>query len=180
MVVMPRLLKLRLLAITPVILLAGCGRTTSASQIDYQMGERVVLGPLSYNVIETSWKSQLGDEFKVRTPQQRFLLISISATNGGGHDVSIPLLILQGQDGKEYPESDNGENVDSWFGLLRTLNPAQTQQGRLVFDVPLGSYRLRLSDGGEPGSERYAWVTIPLHIDPETDTSPTVDPGIGK
>lgn len=164
----------------PAILLAGCGRTGTSTQIDYQMGERVAIGPLSYNVIETSWKSQLGDEYKLRLPQQRFLLISISATNGGGHDVAIPLLMLQGQDGKQYTESDNGESVDQWFGLLRNLNPAQTQQGRLLFDVPLGSYRLRLSDGGEPGSERYAWVSIPLHIDPETFSSPTVEPGVSK
>ncbi len=139
------------------------------------MGERAVIGPLSYNVIETVWKSQLGNEFKIRVPQQRFLLITITATNGGGRDISVPMLVLEGQDGKQYPESPDGEGVDQWFGLLRTLNPAQTQQGRLLFDVPLGAYRLRLTDGGSPGSEKYGWVEIPLRIDPETFSSPFLE-----
>jgi len=140
------------------------------------MGDRVAVGPLTYNVIETAWRSQLGDEFKVRMPEQRFLMITVSVTNGGGRDISVPLLMLENQNGKQYLEADSGEGVDSWFGLLRTLNPAQTQQGRLLFDVPLGSYRLRLTDGGEAGSEKYAWVAIPLHIDPETFSNPLPEP----
>lgn len=159
------------LAVPSVILLAGCGRG-AATRIDYQMGDRVPLGPLTYNVIETVWRSQLGNEFSVRMPEQRYLLITVSVTNGGGRAVSVPLLTLENEAGKQFTESDNGEGVDSWFGLLRTLEPAQTQQGRLLFDVPLGSYRLRLTDGGEPGSEKYAWVTIPLRIDSETDSNP--------
>jgi hypothetical protein len=61
--------------------------------------------------------------------------------------------------------------VDNWFGILRTLTPAQTQQGRIAFDVPLSSYRLRLTDGGSPGSEKFAWVEIPLRM----DTEPSVE-----
>lgn len=135
------------------------------------MGERVTVGPLTYNVIESVWRSQLGDVFKTRVPQQRFLLIDITVTNGGGKEISVPLLTLENQSGETFPESENGEGVDNWFGILRTLSPAQTQQGRLVFDVPLTSYRLRLTDGGEPGTEKYAWVEIPLRIDTDTGVS---------
>jgi hypothetical protein len=129
------------------------------------MGERVAIGPLTYNVVESSWTSQLGSEFKLRVPEQRFLTISVSVTNGGGHDVSIPLFSLADSDGHTYQESDNGEGVDHWFGILRNVAPAQTQQGRILFDVPLASYKLRLSDGGPTGSEKYAWVKIPLRMD---------------
>jgi hypothetical protein len=136
------------------------------------MGERVTVGPLSYNVIESSWQNQLGSEFKMRIPEQRYLLITVSVTNGGGRDISVPLLTLQSQNGTNYTESDNGDGVEQWFGLLRTLNPAQTQQGRLLFDVPLGSYRLKVTDGGDPGMEKSAWVSIPLHMDPGSLTTP--------
>jgi hypothetical protein len=133
------------------------------------MGERVTVGPLTYNVIETVWQSQLGDPFKIRLPEQRFLTITISVTNGGGKEISVPLLTLENQNGQSVLESDNGEGVDNWFGLLRNLNPAQTQQGRILFDVGLSSYRLRVTDGGDAGIEKYAWVEIPLRLD--TDTS---------
>jgi hypothetical protein len=160
----------------PILLLTGCVRGQNSARLDYQMGERVAVGPLSYNVIETVWETQLGNEFKMRIPEQRYLLITISVTNGGGHDVSVPLLKLEGQNGTTYTELDNGEGVNQWFGLLRTLNPAQTQQGRLLFDVPLGTYRLRLTDGGDAGTEKSAWVVIPLRMDSDTFTSPLPDP----
>jgi len=156
---------LRLPLFAAVLLLTGCGHQQNSLRIDYPMGERVTLGPLTYNVIETAWRSQLGSDFKLRIPQQRYLLVTISVTNGGGHDVSVPLLTLENQSGQTFLESDNGEGVDNWFGLLRTLSPAQTQQGRIVFDVPLTSYKLRVTDSGESGSDKYAWIQIPLHMD---------------
>ncbi len=142
----------------------GC-ENHGPARLEYQMGERVTNGPLTYNVIESRSVSQLGDLLKLRVPQQRFLLISISITNGGGHDVSVPLLSVEGQNRQLYPESENGEGVSNWLGLLRTIPPAQTSQGQVLFDVPLGSYRLRLPDGGEPGLEKYVWVQIPLRVD---------------
>lgn len=147
------------------LILSGCSGKDPVLKTEYPMGEKVVLGPLTYNVIETAWRSQLGNEFKIRTPQQRFLMITISATNGGGKDVSVPLLTLENQNGDTFRELDDGEGVDSWFGFLRTISPAQTQQGRIVFDVPLTSYKLRLTDGGDPATEKYAWVNIDLHMD---------------
>lgn len=151
-----------------VLLTAGCGNRQNSLRLDYQMGERITVGPLTYNVVETSWRSQLGDAFKIRIPQQRFLVITISVTNGGGKEVSVPLLTVENQNGQTFLESDNGDGIDNWFGILRTLGPAQTQQGRILFDVALTSYRLRLPDGGDPATEKYAWVTIPLRMDTDT------------
>jgi Domain of unknown function (DUF4352) len=154
--------------LAPVVFLAGCGHSGEDVVREYQMGDRIGVGPLTFNVVETVWRSQLGDELKTRIPDNRFLLIDISATNGGGHDISVPLFTLEGSNGTTYKELEDGEGVDRWFGLLRTLNPAQTQQGQLLFDVPLGTYRLKLTDGGETGTEHTAWVTIPLHMEPES------------
>jgi hypothetical protein len=151
--------------------LAGCQRG-APTRYEYPMGEKVPVGPLTYNVIDSSWQTQLGDTFKLRIPQQRFLLITMSVTNGGGTDVSVPLFTIENPNGQSFLESENGEGVENWFGLLRTINPAQTQQGQLLFDVPLTSYRLRLTDGAGPGAEKYTWVSVPLRIDVDTVGTP--------
>ena len=96
----------------------GCGNRQDPLRVDYEMGERVTVGPLTYNVVESSWRSQLGNEFKLRMPEQRFLMITVSVTNGGGHEVSVPLLTLENASGQTFLESDNGEGVDNWFGIL--------------------------------------------------------------
>jgi hypothetical protein len=153
-----------------ILLLSGCQRQNS-TRINYQMGERITDGPVAYNVVQTAWKTQFGDVFSNRTPQNRFLLIMLSATKGGGKEISLPFFTLEGPKGKEYKEVETGDGVDNWFGLLRTLNPAETRQGNLVFDVPLTSYRLRLTDGGEPGTEKMVWVEIPLRLDTDTSIS---------
>ena len=158
------------------LLLTGCNRQNSV-QINFQMGDRITAGPVVYNVIQTMWRTQLGDIFKSRVPENRFLMITLSATNGGGREISVPLLTLEGDNGKEYHELENGDGISNWFGLIRTISPAETRQGNIMFDVPLTSYRLRLTDGGEPGTEKFVWVDIPLHMD--TDTSIEV-PGAAR
>jgi hypothetical protein len=156
------------LSIAGGLLLTGCNRQNS-TQINFQMGDRITAGPVVYNVIQTMWRTQLGDIFKTRVPENRFLVITLSATNGGGREASVPLLTLEGDNGKEYRELENGDGVNNWFGLIRSISPAETRQGNIVFDVPLTSYRLRLTDGSEPGTEKFVWVDIPLRLD--TDTS---------
>jgi uncharacterized protein DUF4352 len=170
-----------LLAVVPMIALTfvGCNRQNSV-QLDYQIGDRVTVGPLVYNVVETVWRSQLGDLFKQHIPERRFLLITLSVTNSGGSEISLPMLTIENQTGQSFRESENGDGVDNWFGVLRNIDPAQTQQGRILFDVPLSSYKLRLPDG-VPGSERVAFVAIPLRIDAEVNVDgPTPGPGAGK
>ena len=141
------------------------------------MGERVPLGVLTYDIVETDWKTQLGDGFRQRYPQNRFLLINISITNGGGSEVSVPLFTLENSSGQTYTEAESGESVDNWFGLLRNISPADTRQGRLVFDVPLNSYKLKITDGGGPDEEKTAWVSIPLRMDVDP-TVPAPAPGV--
>src|SRR5689334_212015 len=109
--------------------LAGCGRFRPA-RVNYQMGEKVPLGSLTYNIIETTWLTQLGNGFRVRTPQQRFLLISLSVSNGGGSDLSVPPLSLENYEGQSFLE-ERGEDVENWIGLLRTISPAQTLEGKI-------------------------------------------------
>jgi hypothetical protein len=157
-------------------ILAGCGQSEQ-KPTEGSMGEKVKLGPLIYTVVDSSWRSQLGEAFKLRPAQQRFLLLTVSVTNAGGSDASIPLLTLENPEGQMFLESDNGEGVDNWFGLLRNISPAQTQQGRILFDVPLTSYKLRITDGAGPGVEKYGWVTIPLRMDVDSDVQTPIPGG---
>jgi hypothetical protein len=147
--------------------LAGCNHADLAPA-EHAMGEKLTLGPLTYNVIESNWYSQLGEGFNIRSAQQRFLAITLTITNGGGSDAGVPLLSIENSEGKSTTESDNGEGLSNWLGLLRNIAPAQTMEGRILFDVPLASYRLRVTDGGGPGAEKYGWVAIPLHMDTDT------------
>ena len=140
------------------------------------MGERVIATPMLYNVVQTMWRTQLGDLFKVRVPDHRFLLISLSATNSGGKPVAVPFFTLEGSNHEEYRELQTGDGLDNWFGLLREIAPGETKSGNIVFDVPLASYLLRLTDGGEPGTEKFIWVEIPLRMDTDS-TVATPIPG---
>jgi hypothetical protein len=159
--------------------LAACNHEYSASK-ENPMGETVTVGPLRYNVIESNWYGQLGEGFKIRSAQQRFLAISVSITNGGGSDVAVPLLSVENSSGQSFVEVENGDGLNNWMGLLRNVSPAQTVQGRILFDVPMASYRLRLSDGSGAGVDKYSWVAIPLHIDTDTGVQTPAPGDIGK
>lgn len=133
------------------------------------MGERVAVRTLIYNVLETEWKTQLGEGIEARQPAHRFLTVHVSVTNGGGTECSIPPMVLMDQKGQSYQEVMAGGAVPQWLGMLRKIGPAMTEQGRVVFDAPLGSYRLRVASDDEPGDEQIAFIDLPLQIEPEAE-----------
>src|SRR5580692_3730988 len=119
-VMMIRRMSFPFLLALAISLMAGC-RNAGATRAEYQMGDKVPAGPLTYNVVEKVWRSQLGENFQMRMPENRFLLITLATTNGGSGEVSVPLLQLEAPDGKIYKEVESGEGVDNWYGLVRTL-----------------------------------------------------------
>lgn len=144
-------------------LLTACAAKPQAKAV-YEMGERIVCGSLTYNVIETDWRSQLGSSPTIRVPERNFFLVRLSVTNGYGHEVSLPLFTLEGLNGDSFTESSDGGGVEHWFGLLRKVAPAQTEEGWLLFDVPTNAYRLKVTDAAETGKERVALVMLPLKL----------------
>ena len=98
------------------------------------MGDKVPAGPLTYNVVEKVWRSQLGEGFQMRMPENRFLLITVSATNGSGSEVSVPLLQLEGAGRESLPRSRERRRRGR---LVRHVAHA-----RSVAD-PTGSYSFR-------------------------------------
>lgn len=150
------------------LVLTGCScgksRTEDALIGTFKMGERVQAGKVIYNVLEADWKTALSEGG--RTPQHRFLILRVSMTNSGGEQVSVPAFELQAADGTRYQEvTENLTGVPDWLGLLRTVRPAATQQGVVVFDAPLAAYKLILSDGADLDEERYAHVEIPVQLE---------------
>jgi hypothetical protein len=143
---------------------AGCSREHRSAPAEYKLGEQIPLGALTYNVIETSWASQLGAMPMARLPERSFLLVHLSITNGGGQKASIPFLSLVNRGGERFPESENGQGVDNWLGVLREIKPAETEEGWILFDVPQNSYRLQLVDNDDAGGERAAYVDLPLRL----------------
>src|SRR3974390_3400983 len=101
------ILRAVLLAVPVCLWLSGCSRSVP-EQTEFTMGEKVKVGSVVYSVIDSTWKGQLGEGYKIRTPNQRFLLLTVSVTNGGGGDVSIPLLQVEGANGQMFQELPNG------------------------------------------------------------------------
>jgi len=151
------------------LFLAACSQPQAHPTRVYRMGDRVQVGPLIYNILDTEWKTELGEGTDARTPKHRFLLIQLSVTNSGARETAIPPVTLEDPRGVTWSEvTTSGEGVTNWLGILRKLAPAQTEQGRVVFDVPTGAFRLRVTDdSAEPGKEIAALVEIPLRLEPE-------------
>lgn len=147
--------------------MAGCGGKTANAKIDYEIGERVSLGNVTYTILETGWKAELGEMPKVRYPESRFLVIRLAVTNGTGNEVSLPLFKLETSAGKQVSETNNGEGIQEWLGLLRRVQPAETVTGRIAFDVPIGPTKLRVVGPLDPSQndEKYALIHIPLNLD---------------
>jgi hypothetical protein len=158
--------------ILSALLFSSCGNNavvaTSGNQpiVTYQMGQTVQVGPLSYNVLETKWKSQLGGGVSAKIPKNRFLVIKLTISNAASQTTSVPEMSLTGANGQTYQEVTEGvEAVPKWLGVLRNLSSVQTEEGAVVFDVPLGAYKLHVLDGGEIGFEKKALIEIPLQLE---------------
>lgn len=159
-------LPLSFAAITAALLLASCGNEGKAYPVrTYNMGERVQLGHIVYQVFETQWMTHLGEGTDARVPQQRFFLVRLSAVNGAGGEITVPGFTIEDDNGKSYQEISDGTGVPQWVGYLRNVKPAESAQGNVLFDAPPRHYKMKITD--EDG-ERTAYVDIPLNFGAET------------
>ncbi len=156
------------LTLAVLLALAGCSRGKDISHIGtFRMGERVQAGSLVYTVLEAQWKTEL--DGNSRAPKNRFLFLRVSITNSGGSKVSAPAFTLKATDGTIYEEVAEGlDGVNNWLNILRTVEPAHTETGWVIFDAPVAAYKLVMSDAGEVGSEKYAHVDIPVELESAT------------
>src|ERR1700722_16558421 len=128
-------------------LLSGCGSTSAKSAKTYPSGDKAAAGPLIYSVLDVHILPRIGeDAATARTPQNRFFLVKISASNSSSSEVSVPALTLIDDHGKAWPEVADGTNVPDWIGVLPRIDPGATESGVVIFDAPSQHYRLRLTD----------------------------------
>lgn len=128
------------------------------------MGDKVTAGSLEYRVIETQWLTQIRQDPTPRLPQNRFLLVRVSARNGASGDVLIPAMTIEADDGASFTELSSGEGVPQWIGMLRKVKAGDSLQGNALFDAPAQHYKLRVTD---ENSETSALVDLPLNLNPE-------------
>jgi hypothetical protein len=140
------------------VLTVACTPKTRA----FQVGERAQVGGAVYTVLDTEWTGELnqGGEPPL-APKHRFLIVHLNINNAGSKEITIPLLHVVDASGGEHLELSEIKGMPDWYGILRALNPTESKEGRIVFDVPVGAYNLRVTDGAEQESERTALVVLP-------------------
>lgn len=176
--VQPRRSFVALVAASALSAFACQGKRPGAGAMTYRMGERATVGRLVYIVTEAEWHTALGDPNSGgRVPENRFLLMRLTITNSGGETLHVPLLSLYTADGRSTLESDNGEQVSGWLGLLRQIKPAETLQGAILFDVKPAAYKLQITNTADAENEIVAYVDIPLDLreDPVLAEPPAIN-----
>lgn len=128
------------------------------------------LGSLAYNVYDSQWMTQLGEQPAPRIPDQRFFLVRVSVSNSGTSDLIVPPMTITDENGASFSELSSGDQVPQWLGLLRHVKPGESLQGNVVFDCPPRRYKLSIHDETE---ERAALVDIPLTFTAETPQVPS-------
>ncbi len=79
--------------------------------------------------------------------------------------------------GEVYNELTEGEGVSDWLGMLRHLEPVESVTGWVLFDVPRGNYRLRVSDDAfDPEAVKTALIEVPLRFEAPADYLPESKP----
>ncbi|MGE5645791.1 MAG: DUF4352 domain-containing protein [Acidobacteriota bacterium] len=144
----------------------GCSTQGSAARgaRTYRMGERVQAGPLIYTILDAEWLDQIGEPPNPRMPSNRFLVVRLSVTNSGVVASGVPPLAVIDTGGEAHEELNDAGGVSEWLGYLRSVKPADTLTGRVVFDVPAATYQLKVSNDAEPESAVTALVDIPLDL----------------
>ncbi len=141
--------------------LAGCNAAGKDAKI-FQAGEKAVVGRVTYNIVDSQTVAKLDDgNGEPRIPKNRFYIVQVSIFNSGNESFAAPTMVLVDDAGKQYPELPDGRGVPEWIGVARKVNPAETVQGMIVFDAPVGHYKLRIS---EDFAEIPTYVDMPLNF----------------
>jgi hypothetical protein len=158
-----RLMPAAVLMVVCALATGACRKSRDSSFIGtFRMGEKVQMGPMVYQVLESEWRNELGSGG--RTPKDRYLFLRLSITNGDSAPAAVSTLTLEGA-GQTYSEvTEDMDKVDNWLGLLRNVGGSQTEQGWIVFDAPMAAYKLVITHG-EIGQEKYAHVDIPVQLE---------------
>jgi len=150
--------------LAPMLLLLGACGPRAVPLATHPLGAKIQVGKLVYHVVEAEWRGEIPGA--KNPPRNRVLQVTLSVTNSGSKELSFPMLRLIGADSAEHGEVAEIEDNPRWFGLLRRLNPALTENGILYFDVPVGAYKLEIVDNSDADREESAYIEIPASLAP--------------
>ncbi len=163
-----------LIFLTAILALTGCSATHVRPTKVYQTGEKASFNKLTYSVVDAQILPRLGEEPNARIPQHRFFIVQISVSSSNNQPSSIPALALVDDTGKVYQELADGAGVSRWLGVIRSVDPAQTESGQILFDAPAAHYKLRLTDDTD---EEDVFIDIPLNfMHEQMNSSPVATP----
>ena len=151
----------RLFIVSLVVLLWSCSPSAERQTKIYQAGEKATIDKLTYAVIDTQIHPRLGEEPTPRIPQHRFYVVQIATSSGNNTDVAIPAMTLVDDSGKSYPELADGAGLQHWLGMVRSVSPAQTERGEILFDAPAAHYKLKLTNETDPDD---VYIDLPLNF----------------
>lgn len=155
-------------AVIAALFLFACGDKPVPLRT-YLLGDKVTVGRVIYTAFETQWLTQIPQDPTPRIPQNRFLLVRVSAVNGGSGSLIVPNVTLEDDQGKAYEELKDGQGVPQWIGFLRQVKPADSLQGNVVFDAPPAHYKLRVTD---EDAENAALIDLPLSFGGDSPNIP--------
>lgn len=161
-----------LAVLVAALLLNACGESEQSFPVrTYNMGEKVALGHLVYQVYETQWLTHIGEGVSARIPQNRFFLVRLSVLNSLNSESTVPTFSLEDDNGAAYAELSSGEGVPQYIGYLRSVKGSESASGNAIFDAPPKHYKLKITD--ETG-EKTAFIDIPLNFVSETPGVPEI------
>lgn len=96
-------------------------------------------------------------------PQDSFLVVDLAITNYASQPLTAtrpPIFVLVASDGRTYDPISQITGLTSKMLMDGNVNPGHSTRGRAVFDVPTGSYDLRVELG--TFARGYVTTTGPL------------------
>jgi len=137
---------------------AGVESAVPSPQSSFSMKETIRVGYWSYVVWDIKWQRSIDSGYSRKQADANFLLLNVTVRNNDNTGSILPPFKLVDSEGREYDESSDAIYLPGSFGLLKKLNPGVRSDGYIVFDVPEGIYKLKVSGGFKSG--RTALVSL--------------------
>lgn len=127
-----------------------------------KIGETIRTGYWTYKINGFRWAPFITSYGSVERPDAQFLILDLSAENDDRTASTLPPVKLLNDKGQEFSQSSSGALSDGFFSPLKDLNPGVSSRGFIAFDVPPGTYKVKLSGGFEAGESAIALLETPV------------------
>jgi hypothetical protein len=148
--------------VAAVLITAGCTGGAESAVKTYALGETAEAGAFGFQVNGCDWRTRIGEGPDAKTAIHSFLVLQVGVFNRSPSDLAIPAMTLLDEDGQAHSEVPGVTADPRWLGLSHKARANEITHGNVIFDVPPGHYRLRVTD--ESGFDKFALIDIPLRI----------------